>query len=509
MRLGGAGEGPDVQTGVGRLTRRDVLRLVGASAVATALPVGLSSCMPTTTPGPLAPDASLRSLGFVGGTDVDLGPGAWCWFQSPRSSMGPNGVLWLGTSVGVGSTAKGAVQVTAYDTRANRVLTRRTVENAQVDDHTSPSVMTFGDRVQVAWARHWWTDYLDIGETSVTGPFTVQRIQRPAAKDPPGIGTSYCSAHVVDGVRWVLYRGEQFSWNLLTSPDGVTWTPRGLVIQPRTPGDRPYFQAASDGRRLWFVVTDAHPSDFGGCGAYAGSIDPDLRIFRSDGVEAGRVGSAPPLPRSLTHLAEGVDGPGEAGDVDHWLSDLRTIGNRPCGVLIRRDPWPAGSASVGNYRHAYLWIRQRGSSWVVEPLCWAGGELTPTQPDYAGLATQDPTDASRVVVSTDVDPVTGDPLVSRADGLVHHELFEAQRQDDGTWSFSAITVDSTAENVRPHIAAGGTAKTLSWMRGSYRTWEDFETRIIVRRAVPMPAHRASPSTATSAGSASAAFARPS
>ena len=78
-------------------TRRQVLRGLGAAGAAVAVPGLLGGCKPT--PPPLAPDPSVRGLGFVGGPEVEVGQGGWCWFQSPRASFGPGGVLWLGTSV--------------------------------------------------------------------------------------------------------------------------------------------------------------------------------------------------------------------------------------------------------------------------------------------------------------------------------------------------------------------------------------------------------------------------
>lgn len=479
----------DLLPGDGGLSRRDLLRWAGAAGAVALVPTALTACTPVTTPAPLRPDPSLKPLGFVGGTDTVLGQGGWCWFQTPRTSMGPHGVLWLGSSIShTGTDADGLIQATAFDSRSRTVLRRIDLAKAQQDDHTSPSVMAYGDRVQIAWALHKKVDSIDIGDTSTTGAFVSQRIHRPGSIKAPGRGMSYASAHVVNGQRWILYRGEQFSWNLLISvDDGATWTAKGLVIAPGTAGDRPYLHAVSDGKRLHLVVTDGNPTEFRGTGAYAGTLESDLSVRRFDGAKVGAVGSTAPKPRRLTRLATGIVGSSEATDTDMWICDLAYIDNRPTGVLVRRDPWPPGSQAVGNYRHRYLWMRQRSTGWVVEHLCWAGSELCPSQPDYSGLGAQDPSDATRVVVSTNVHPVTAEPLVSSADGKVHFELFEARRTGEGQWSFTAITEHSTEDNIRPSIAAGGKDKTLSWMRGSYWSWIAFDTRIVVRTAVAAPA----------------------
>jgi hypothetical protein len=304
---------------------------------------------------------------------------------------------------------------------------------------------------------------------------------------------SYASVHVVAGERWLLYRGEQFSWNLLTSNDaGATWLARGLVVAPGGLRARPYVAAASDGTRLHLVVNDSNPEEFPGCSVYAGTLGTDLKVRDAAGAVVGTVGTGAPVPAQLTTLLSGVAAPaevGEPGDVDHWLSDLHVVDNRPTAVLSTRLPWPDGGrpAGVGAYRHQYHWARLRPAGWTVEPLGWAGSELAPRNIDYTGLGAVDPSEARRVVISTNVHPVTEAPLVSAADGKVHWELFEGWRSGEGTWAWTPVTADSTEDNVRPVIAAGGPHKALAWMRGRYWGWTAFNTRIVVRRAVaPTP-----------------------
>jgi len=469
------------------LDRRDLLRVLGAVGAATVVPVGLSACQPApSTPQPLAPDSSVRPLGFVGGSEVEVGQGGWCWFQSPRASFGPNGVLWLGTTVSsTGTDVDGTVRVTAFDTTTMQTRVRRDVVRDRQDDHTSPSVLALGDKVQVSWALHKPVDYLDLGELSLNGIFVSRRITRPASVKYPGRGMSYCSVHVVAGQRWLLYRGEQFSWNLLTSPDGQTWNARGLVVAPPISGQRPYLQAASDGVRLHMVLTDGNPTEYHGTSVYVGTIGGDLSIANAAGTTIGSVGSKAPKPAAFTRLVAGVAGQSEASETDGWTCDLRIVDGRPTGILSVRDPWPGPNGAVGSYRHRYIWIRQRSTGWLVEPLCWAGGELYAQQPDYSGLATQDPSEPRRVVVSTNVHPATAVPLTSGADGKVHWELFEGWRAGEGDWTWTPLTQDSVEDNLRPVIAAGGPAKALAWMRGTYRAWSDFDTRIVVRRAAPL------------------------
>jgi hypothetical protein len=289
-------------------SRRDVLRWGAALGVAGVAPLALAGCRPIPTPAPLRPDASVRPLGFAAGTDVVVGQGGWCWFQAPRASMAPAGVLWVGSSVSRTLTElDGAVQVHAIDTVAGTVLSTRTVASTREDDHTSPSVLAVGDRVQVAWALHQGNDYLDVGDVAPDGSFAPQRIRRPNSTRAPGRGTSYASVHVVGGERWLLYRGEQFSWNLLTSNDaGATWRARGLVVAPAAPRARPYVAAASDGTRLHLLVNDSNPTEFPGTSVYAGTLGADLVVRNTAGTAVGTVGAGAPVPTRLTRLLTGV-----------------------------------------------------------------------------------------------------------------------------------------------------------------------------------------------------------
>lgn len=474
------------------VSRRQLLRWAGAAGALATAPAGLVACLPArrAVGGP-KPDPSLRSLGFVGQGETVVGQGGWCWFQAPRMAIDARGVLWAGTSQSDGGDANdGGVVVTSFDLARRQPVDRHTLVVTRQDDHTSPSVLVVDGTVQAGWGPHARSPDLSVARLTADGSVSATRIRRPGAIQAPGHGVAYASAHVVAGVRWLLYRGEQYSWNLLTSPDGVAWTSRGLVVQPPAPGQRPYLHAASDGSRLHLLVTDGNPGEWSGTSTWAGTVDADLSIRDSSGVRRGAVGSGAPPPSALTRVTTGIGagtGAPTPTDVDHWSCDLAFVDNQPTGVVSRRDAWPDGSAAVGSFRHQFLWVRRLSTGWRVEPLCWAGGELYPNQPDYTGLGAQDPTTCTRVVVSTNVDPVTGEPLVSATDGEVHRELFQGDRSPAGTWGWTALTRDSAVDNLRPVIAAAGAWKVLGWMRGSYRTWQDFDTKLVVRVAGPPPA----------------------
>lgn len=447
------------------IDRRSMLGALAAVAAGRVVP----SCQPASGGGSGA-----------AGRELVVGPGAWCWFQAPRACIDATGSLWLGSTQGTGAPQPGSVDVTRVDLATLRIAGRRSLGRDRVDDHTSPSVLDTPTGIQVGWAAHRRADWIDVGPFA--GP--LQRISRPAALTAPGRGTAYVSAHLVAGTRWLLYRGEQFSWNLLTSPDGAAWTWRGLVVAPGASGQRPYLTAASDGARLHLLVTDGNPTEFPGTSVWAAVVGADLSITDSAGRSIGRVGGAPAVTRSMTRVVRGTAGSAEPEDTDAWMCDLRVVDARATAIISVRDPWPAAdatTATVGRWRHAYRWARQRADrTWTVEPLAWAGGELYGNQPDYTGLATVDPTDAQRVVISSNVHPVTGEPATSATDGLVHHELWSGVRSAPRAWSWTPLTQHSIEDNLRPVLVARGSTRVLTWLRGTYRSWTDFDTQVVVR-----------------------------
>lgn len=453
-----------------RLTRRQALRHGAlASLAATAFACGREP-QPPSRAQPAPVQASKRD-------ELVVGPGAWCWFQSPRAALDGRGGLWLGSSQGTGAPRPGSVDVTHVDVADWRVVARHALGVDEVDDHTSPSVLPIDGGLQVGWAAHRRVDWLEIGRLGAP----LQRIHRPAALESPGRGMSYVSAHLVDGRRWVLYRGEAFSWNLLTSADGDRWEAHGLVVRPEPAGQRPYVIAAAHDDGLHLLVSDGNPTEHPGTGVGHARITPDLAILDTQGHRIGAVGTEPPTVAAMTRVVDGRDGGREELDTDVWCIELRIVDGAPVGLVSVRDPWPAGSAArVGSWRHGYRRLVLRDGRWQVEHVGWAGSELYTDQPDYSGLASVHPHDPDRVVVSTDVHPSGGVPLRSDADGQIHHELFSGVRGADGTWTWTALTEHSTVDHLRPVIVADAEHELVAWMRGDYRRWKDFDTEIVVR-----------------------------
>jgi hypothetical protein len=99
--------------------------------------------------------------------------------------------------------------------------------------------------------------------------------------------------------------------------------------------------------------------------------------------------------------------------------------------------------------------------------------------DYTGLATIDPDDLSTIFISTNANPRTGRPLISKADGKRHWEIFRGQTRDGGqTWKWTPITRDSTADNIRPIVPPWPGRQIILWLRGEFRTYRDYNLDVV-------------------------------
>jgi hypothetical protein len=125
---------------------------------------------------------------------------------------------------------------------------------------------------------------------------------------------------------------------------------------------------------------------------------------------------------------------------------------------------------AGGMDHRFHYGRWDGAQWQVHEIAFAGTRLYPGEDDYTGLGAIDPQDTRVVYISTDADPVTGKPLISRANYRRHHELFRGVTIDGGkSWKWLAITAHSTTDNLRPLVPVWNDRRTaLVWMRGAYR-----------------------------------------
>jgi len=260
------------------------------------------------------------------------------------------------------------------------------------------------------------------------------------------------------------------SWPCI--PEG--WTYGGQLLSGE---GRPYVKYANsrDGRHIHVVATDQHPRDFDNSIYHGKMIDWALYNSFGDKLDAELRDQQAVAPSELTAVFQ--------GDADNvaWVSDVAVdeYDQPVIAFSVQKD----GGGWIDRWSgadHRYHLARFTGTRWQQAEIAHAGQRLYSTERDYTGLIAIDPENLNQVVISTDADPVTGEPLISKADGQRHYELFEGTSSDNGkSFHWQAITPNSTEDNIRPVMPAWKSDKrVLLWMRGTYRSYTDFDTRIM-------------------------------
>jgi hypothetical protein len=429
--------------------------------------------------------------------------GGWCWFQDERAIVS-GGQLFFGSVSGcdrAGASA-GDVAVTAVDLTTQRRESFTLHARFQSDDHNTPALLALPDgRLLATYQSHGSTPGF-VGPDLMRWRRTLRPRDISAWSEertlPVGASVSYSNLfRLADPGGRILnfHRGAGFNPNyLISDDDGATFSYGGrLLFWPRRPegdtkytglsGGRPYlkYAQATDGT-IHFVATEDHPSSYDNS-LYHAFIRAG-QLHHSDGRVIGplsRTTETTTRPTDLTCVYR--------GDADHvaWMCDLHVDRDGHPRIIfsVQRD----GAAGRGKRNQPadgqdlrYHYARWSGTTWIVNEIARAGSRLYAGEDDYTGLAALDPQNANEMVISTNADPVSGLPLISAADGRRHWELFRGESRDEGrTFTWTPLTRDSTADNLRPIIpiwpeAAG--RRVLLWLRGTYRKYVDYDLDVV-------------------------------
>jgi hypothetical protein len=247
---------------------------------------------------------------------------------------------------------------------------------------------------------------------------------------------------------FLFWRGGNWQPSMASWRRGRGWSRARTVIRVGG-GERPYVKYALASRRsIGMAFTEANP------GSRATSIYYARfrrgRFFSADGSSAGR------MPLTPGRADRVYNGHGRGGRA--WVLDVAVGSDGRPAIVFATLP--------GRHQVVYRYARWTGSRWRVQRMVAAGRTLVG---NYPGGATLDHGDPSVVVLSRRV-----------------HGRFEIERwrtPDGGrTWSSVALTHDSQFDNVRPVVPWGEGGRVVVWMRGSYRGWTTYMTRIAVARA---------------------------
>jgi len=419
--------------------------------------------------------------------------GGWCWFQDERAII-REGKLIIGT-VAAGRndpSRRGDIEVTVYDLASGARNRVELHDRFQLDDHDSPAFLARPDgRILVLYAKHGPEDrfYYRISEPGDATRWGPVRTYAPSTSTRLTYSNLFLLTAEKDRI-YDFFRGlnGKSKPSYAYSDDlGETWKTGGIVIQ--SPAARPYVRYASNGvDTIHLVYTEGHPRDFD---------NSVYHIFYRTGMLHRSDGS--PIRR----IEEGLRAPDEGtrffqGDPDHvaWTTDVELDKEgRPYVVYTVQ----VGSAKLpsrqGGNDHRFRYARWDGKAWRDVQLAYAGTRLYAGEDDYTGLAALVPGDPDTVYISTDADPRDGTALKSGADGERHREIFRGTTADGGsTWTWTAVTKDSTADNLRPIVTKGEKGRSaLLWLRGRLRAYTDYDLEvvgIILGQSGPTPSAKA-------------------
>jgi len=396
--------------------------------------------------------------------------GAWCWYQDERVII-HDGILIIGSvadGAGTGGSARnGNIEVVSYDIEAGGPAVRTVLHaNLQDDDHDTAAFLPLPDgRILAMYTRHLSDALIRYRITSSpndTGSWT------PEVQLTRNANVTYSNVYRLsaeNGRIYNFYRGENFNPNFIVSDDnGQTWSANTWLI--RKDGHRPYPRYTSNNvDRIHFITTEAHPRDYDNS-LYYGCLS-NRRIYGADGTLLHDLSAGPAGPEALTRLYQ--------GGVNNvaWTT----------GIRLDADGYPYIAFTVQMNQNMndlrYWYARWDGSAWHVNEMAYAGSALYAAEADYSGLAALDPHDPDVVYISADVHPVTGQPLISSADGKRHYELFRGTTDNLGaTWRWEWITKNSTADNLRPIVPKWDGRTVLLWLRGTYWSYTNYDLDVV-------------------------------
>lgn len=395
--------------------------------------------------------------------------GGWCWFQDPRAVIHGDKLL-IG---GVAGNGPGDAAVGVYDLRKDVLWGRTTVaEEFDRDDHNSPVLYPRQDGSLLAvYARHS-TENIHYYRISDREDYLVWGGERVISHDDPATYSNLLKLSEEDTL-YNFYRGIDWNPSFVTSADeGDSWGRTRHFIQDELNGvQRPYARYASNGADTVAVsFTDAHPRDFGNSLYYAEFRDGNF--YRADGTLIKNLDRDGPLrPSEAEEIFEGGGGGFRGMDASAeksaWTSSIE--------LDEQGHPHIGYTLYLSNTDQRYRLASWDGKQWIDREIAFAGTPLYEVEASYTGLVTLDPADPGHVVISTDVDPSTGQALEGTYQ-VFHAHIGPSDTTETIRWE--RLSDDSRRDNIRPIVVSGNDRRAVLWLRGQYNTYTDYHLDVV-------------------------------
>jgi hypothetical protein len=438
--------------------------------------------------------------GLVNGNLIQFNShGAWSWYMDERAIVDPtNGHVLVSSNVAQGGgittgRASGAVDVVDFNpATGERDLTQ--LSDISADDHNAAGLIVLPNGKYLAmYSNHGnqnMGDYLtryrvtsnphDASSWVSEQTFNWQTVEGWNEDPYANNRVSYHNLHYLseEGRVYDFSRGTHQAMNtLLYDPDTNSATWAGQFESSAIPGyGQGYFKFASNGvDRIYFIGTETHPRGYNNS-IYAGYLE-DGKSYAMDGTELdadifdneeSNPGATIPDISTFTTV-QAADDLG-AGYNRLWTADLELgADGNPVALYTSRF-------NNDTTDHRLHYARYDGSSWHTYDVAYMAERLYGPEEDYTGIGAVVPGKANTIYISTPIDPrdASGNTVTSA------HEIYKGVTADGGaSWAWSAITENSTVDNLRPIIPnSHGGDTTVIWFRGNYNTAQSIDSAVV-------------------------------
>ncbi|WP_146590455.1 sialidase family protein [Posidoniimonas polymericola] len=440
--------------------------------------------------------------------------GAWSWYQDERAIVDQSrGELLVGSIANRGGlggeVADGQVQTSHFDlaTRTRSIVTHNDLESYGAgDDHNVPAYLQKQDGDILAfyaphnnrngveddrsyyrtfnagsetWGPeseyHWWPEIPSNAPGS--GGTTYSNVFQLSAEDTDGDG---------NGRLYNIARTQQSPHIMYSDNNGSTWQYGGQLTEQ--PEAKPaggnyvngYYKYWSNGvDRIDFIATEYHPRDFNTSIYHAYIQGGKMYDSLGNEIDADIFDAAGSFDASLVPSTDDFTPVFSANGVNQsraWNTDVMRYPDGTIATLFKTREAPYdNNANVDTDDHRVWYGRfdPTTQQWTTTEIAKAGARLFGSEQDYTGLGALDPSDPTTIFISSPINP-------SDDTETDHHEIYKGVTGDNGlTWNWSAVTENSSVDNLRPIIPQWDEENTaLLWWRGSMSSSQNYDAAVV-------------------------------
>lgn len=294
---------------------------------------------------------------------MDVGDGAWSWFNEPRALT-----IADVTIIGWVSQA-GDVRVASFNNDTGKLVTRTLHSRLQRDDHANPVFHLRQDgRVTAFYSKHAGRP-LFYRTSTVPARVSDWGPERTVPTNTPGpYGYTYPNPvwSPLESKLYLFWRGGNFLPTYSTSDDdGETWAPARTLMDDNEPdsSQRPYVKYASRNGVIHLAYNQAHPRNRPTSVFYM-RYTPGIGWQRAGGAS---LGSPPFVPAAGDRVYNAFE-----FEMRSWVHDIAAgPDGHPCIVFA------TFSRSANYTDHRYWYARWDGGQWRKRQITRAGPSIDP------------------------------------------------------------------------------------------------------------------------------------